>query len=165
MHDRQCSRARTEHHRSKRRFIAVQKLLGICTLWGLTKGSPMNGQKMLKLALFAYKLPKEFYRAPDPNFGPPGGVGYLGLFARLRGPVATQWFHAGRVSAVNGVFAVVIDGRDVHMFTCVSIGCCLHGACLDIGRVSTLNCLVFSFVCLVCLGTMTCRILHRSVSV
>ena len=111
----------------------------------------MNGQNMLKFALFAYKLPKEFYRAPDPNFGPPGGVGYLGLFVRLRGPVATQRFHAGRVSAVNGLFAVVIVGiREVDVFSCVSVGCCLRGACLDIGRVSAVNCPLFSCVCLVC---------------
>ena len=117
----------------------------------------MNGQKMLKLALFAYKLPKELYRAPDPNFGPPGGVGYLGLFVRLRGPVATQWFHAGRVSAVNGLFAVVIDGRDVLVFTCVSVGCCVSSYR---SRLRPQLPIVF-----LCVGTMTCRILHRSVSV
>ena len=51
----------------------------------------MNGKTMLKLALFAYKLPKEFYRAPAPDFWPPGGVGYLKVLVRFRGPVATQW--------------------------------------------------------------------------
>ena len=76
----------------------------------------MNGQKMLKLALFAYKLPKEFYRAPVPDFWPPGGVGYLKVLVRFRGPVATQWSFQGFACSCCGLQGVVLRGGFILRF-------------------------------------------------
>ena len=54
-------------------LVGVEKLIGLWTFWGRPRGSPRNRGKMLKIALFGYKIPKEFAGVSDLDFGAFGG--------------------------------------------------------------------------------------------